>query len=867
MKKIVTGIVAHVDSGKTTLSEGLLYSAGEIRKRGRVDHGDTFLDTDTMERERGITIFAKQAVMKTSGGEITLLDTPGHVDFSAETERTLAVLDYAVLVISGTEGVQSHTETLWYILKNNNIPVFIFVNKMDISSYDSNALLHNLKSKLDDNCIDFGKTLGSESFFESVAMSDEEAMQSFLESGKVEDDEICRLIAERKIFPCFFGSALKQEGVDEFLAMFDKYTLAAKENSQFGAKVYKISEDEQGNRLTYAKICGGSVRMKDLITYTDASGNELSEKINQIRIYSGNRFKTADEAVQGEVCALLGLSGTFAGQGLGTETSAVERALEPVFLYKVQINDKTDATVAMKKLKKLEEEEPQLSVFWNEQLGEIHLRLMGEVQCEILKRIIAERFEMDIDFVQGSILYKETVASPAEGVGHFEPLRHYAEVHVIIEPGEPGSGVVTAHDCSEDELAKNWQRLIMGHLGEKRHVGVLTGSELTDVKITLVSGKAHLKHTEGGDFRQATYRAVRHALMRAENVLLEPWYEFVLELPTSALGRAMTDIEKMGGKISLPESDGENSRITGQAPVSQMREYQKEVTVYTKGLGHLSCRLSGYQPCANSEAVIAETGYDPEADLANTPDSVFCEHGAGFLVKWDEVENYMHLPFRADKKEVELKPMSAPVRRDEKPVSEEELIKIYEHTYGKIETKLPRKMKTVKTPQPEYKPSSKPKHYDKTYLLVDGYNIIFASDELKKAAEENLELARNILISRLCNYKALKKWEVILVFDAYRVPGKHREVEEISGISVVYTKEAETADTYIEKTSHELSKNNRVQVATSDNLEQIIILGVGALRISASQFLADLDASEAALRKEINDINEKNRINTPKLDW
>ena len=866
MKKIVTGILAHVDSGKTTLSEGLLYSAGEIRKRGRVDHGDTFFDTNKIERERGITIFSKQAVLKTADSEITLLDTPGHVDFSAETERTLSVLDYAILVVSGSEGVQSHTETLWYILKNKNIPVFIFVNKMDISSYTRDALLHNLKAKLDDSCVDF-LSFGSESFYESIAMADENAMQSFLENGKIEKADILRLIKKRKIYPCFFGSALKQEGVDEFLNLFDEFTLPAEKDGEFGAKIYKITQDDQGNRLTHMKITGGTLKVRELISGTDKNGNEWKEKINQIRIYSGDKFKTIDAAEQGTVCAVTGLSETFAGQGLGKEESTEEFALEPVFVYKLQINDGTDSVVALSKMKKLQEEEPQLSVLWDEQLAEIHLKLMGEIQCEILKRIIKERFDLDVDFVQGSILYKETVASPVEGVGHFEPLRHYSEVHVIIEPGERGSGVKTCSVCSEDELAKNWQRLILTHLGERKHTGVLTGSELTDVKITLVSGKAHLKHTEGGDFRQATYRAVRHGLMRAENVLLEPWYSFSLELPTTYLGRAMTDIEKMGGKISMPDSDGEVSVVTGRAPVSKMREYQKDVTAYTKGLGHLSCRLCGYEECIDADKVINEIGYAPEADLKNTADSVFCEHGAGFLVKWDEVENYMHLPYQKDKPADEISvPLPAPKPR-EKWVSEEELIKIYEHTYGKIEQKLPRKMKTEKTPATMPKSMPKPKKYDKTYLLVDGYNIIFASDELKKQADESLDLARTTLISKLCGYKAVRDCEIILVFDAYRVSGKHREIEKTGGISIVYTKEAETADAYIEKTSHELSKNNRVQVATSDNLEQIIILAGGALRIPARQFLSDLDEAEKEIVQRMWEINEKNKRNAPKIDW
>ncbi len=856
MKKITTGILAHVDSGKTTLSEGLLYSAGEIRKRGRVDHGDTFLDTDKMEKERGITIFSKQAVLKTEGGEITLLDTPGHVDFSAETERVLSVLDYAILVISGAEGVQSHTETLWYILKNNNIPTFIFINKMDISSYSAETLIKNIQTKLDESAINFCKGID----YESVALCSEEAMEQFLESGTVSDEVILKIIKKRKMFPCFFGSALKQEGVDEFLKMFDKYTCAPESKKEFGAKVYKITEDEQGGRLTHMKICGGELKVKDLITATDKSGQEWSEKVNSIRIYSGNKFKTCDVATEGTVCAVLGLSKTYAGQGIGSEKSVSEFSLEPVFSYKVQINDKTDSAQALAKLKKLEEEEPSLQVYWNEQLSEIHIRIMGEIQCEILKRIILERFQMDIDFTKGSILYKETVREPIEGVGHYEPLRHYSEVHLLIEPAPRGSGVSFDTAASEDELSKNWQRLILTHLAEKNHIGTLTGSLLTDVKITLLSGRAHLKHTEGGDFRQATYRAVRHALMRAEMVLLEPWYSFKIDLPTPHLGRAMTDIENMGGKINMPETDGEISSLTGEAPVFSMRDYHKELTIYTKGQGHMAVKLKGYEECQNSEEIIESTGYDAESDLANSADSVFCAGGAGFLVKWNEVENYMHLPYTygVEKEEEEIKTPTVPKSSGEN-VSEEELIKIYERTYGKIaERRVMHKMKTIKKPEVTYKGTMKPRKYEKNYLLVDGYNIIFASDELKKVAAGNLDLARSMLVSKMCNYKAIRGCEVIVVFDAYKVAGKYREIEKVNDVYVVYTKEAETADAYIEKTTHELSKNNRVEVASSDNLEQIIILGSGALRISADSFLKELVRAEKELDEMMTDFNQKN---------
>lgn len=850
MKKITAGILAHVDSGKTTLSEGLLFSAGEIRKRGRVDHGDTFLDTDKMEKERGITIFSKQAVLKTDGGEITLLDTPGHVDFSAETERVLSVLDYAVLVINGCDGVQSHTETLWYILKNNLIPTFIFINKMDITSYDKDTLIKNLREKLSDSCVSFsGKQ--DENFYENIAVCDEGAMEDFLESGTVNEKTIADMIKARKIFPCFFGSALKQEGVDEFLKLFDRYTLPAEKKDEFAAKVFKITQDEQGNRLTHLKVLGGELRVKDTICGTDKSGVQWSEKINSIRVYSGSKFKVCEAAVQGMVCAVMGLTKTFAGEGLGDEESLQSFSLEPVFSYKVEINDGTDMVQLLSKLKILEEEDPQLQIYYSSQLSEIHLRIMGEIQCEILKRIIFERFNIDVDFTQGSILYKETVLGPVEGVGHYEPLRHYSEVHLVIEPAPRGSGIEIASDCSEDLLSKNWQRLILTHLEEKTHIGVLAGAPLTDVKITLVSGRAHQKHTDGGDFRQATYRALRHGLMRADCALLEPWYDFQIDLPTECLGRAMTDVENMGGEISVPESEGGISRLCGRAPVIKIRDYHKELTIYTKGKGHIFCKMSGYEICADSEEVIESVGYDAEADTENSADSVFCAKGAGFLVKWQDVENYMHLPYVLGEKEEEVSANPAPVRKSGKEVSEEELIAIYERTYGKIaERRINHKMKTEKKPAAPYKGGTKPRKYDKTYLLVDGYNIIFADSELKKVAGENLDSARSILISKMCNYKAVRGCEVIVVFDAYKVSGSHREIEKVNDIHVVYTKEAETADAYIEKTTHELSKNNKVEVASSDNLEQIIILGSGALRISADTFLKELKN----LDREIDDI-------------
>ncbi len=855
MKKIVLGILAHVDSGKTTLSEGLLYSAGEIRKRGRVDHGDTFLDTNHIERERGITIFSKQAILNCEDTVITLLDTPGHVDFSSETERTLAVLDYAIMVISGTDGVQSHTETLWHLLKNHNIPVFVFVNKMDISPYNEDSLLHNLKAKLSENCVSFKEQI-SDSFFESIAMSDDMAMAEFFETGKVSKERIKELILKRKVFPCFFGSALKQEGVDEFLKLFLENITKKEPNDKFGARVFKITEDESNNRLTHIKVTGGVLNVKDLVSYTDKTNTLLEEKVNSIRVYSGNKFNSVNKAEEGTVCALLGLSRTYPGQGLGFEETKDETLLEPVFSYKVQINDGTDTLVLLSRLRKLEEEEPSLNVFYNEQLKEIHLRLMGEVQCEVLKRVILERFKTDIDFACGGIVYKETVFEPAYGVGHFEPLRHYAEVHLVISPGERGSGIVFSTDVSEDFLSKNWQRLIMTHLEEKKHLGVLTGSELTDVKITLVSGKAHIKHTEGGDFRQATYRAVRQGLMNAKSVLLEPWYSFCLYVPQENTGRAMTDIEKMGGTLSLPDTEGEFSVLKGEAPVVSISEYPKEVIAYTKGRGHITLKLAGYREAKNAEEIIKSIGYDPEADLLNTPDSVFCTHGAGFLVKWNEVYDFMHLPMKTDEKEDEEELKTAFRPKERIHATDEELIKIFENTYGKITARPTYEVKTHKE-TPSAKPKTKIKKYDKTYLLVDGYNVIFSSDELKEYAKESLDMARSSLISKLSDYQSVRESEVIVVFDAYKVKGKHREVEKIDNISVVYTKEAETADAYIEKATHTLSKNNRVYVATSDGLEQIIILGGGALRISARSLLEDIKKAKEEIQKLIEDFNKK----------
>lgn len=851
VKRIVTGILAHVDSGKTTLSEGMLYLSGAIRNLGRVDHGNTFLDTHSIEKDRGITIFSKQAIFSYKDTEFTLLDTPGHVDFSAETERTLSVLDYAVLVISASDGVQSHTETLWKLLRTYNVPTFLFINKMDIAEKNKNEILGEIEKRLDHRCVNF--SVGeSEDFFESIAMCDETLMESYLKSGDICDDEIREAIAKRRVFPCFFGAALKTSGVEEFLSGFAKYTQSKKYPDKFGARVFKIAEDDKGNRLTYAKITGGSIRVKSLLTKENSDGEEWSEKINQIRIYSGQKYECIDEATAGMVCAFTGLSKTFPGEGFGFEADTDKAILEPVLTYSVILPRNTDVNTALAKLHQLEQEDPQLHVVWNEHLQEISVQLMGEIQLEVIKRIAHDRFGMDIEFGHGGIVYKETILDMVEGVGHYEPLRHYAEVHLILEKAERGSGIQLATNCSEDELDRNWQRLIMTHLMEKEHVGVLTGSPITDVKITLVAGRAHNKHTEGGDFRQATYRAVRHGLKMAKSVLLEPWYEFSLEIPTDNVGRAMTDIQQMGGNFESPETHGDMSIICGSAPVSEMRDYHKEVIGYTHGLGRLMCTVKGYFPCHNCEEIIEKIGYDSEGDVENTADSVFCSHGAGFVVKWDKVHEYMHIESclkkenTSDNDRVTTQQVTEYIDR---VAEDKELIKIFERTYGPIQRRAPEALYTKKTPSAVKMPKPKPFKKGDEYLLVDGYNIIFAWENLREIAKENLDLAREQLTNILCNYGGFKQCKIILVFDAYKVKGNHREIEEIDNISVVYTKEAETADTYIERVTHELSKNNNVRVATSDGLEQLIILGNGAYRISAEAFFKEVRAVEDAIRE------------------
>ncbi len=855
-KRICIGILAHVDAGKTTLAESILYQCKAIRKQGRVDHGNAYLDTHELERARGITIFSSQAQFTLGDLEITLLDTPGHVDFSAEMERTLQVLDYAVLVISGADGVQGHVRTLWRLLARYGIPVFLFVNKMDQQGTDRKRLMQELKETLDEGCVDFGAAWGSESLWEELALCGEELLESYTREGTLTETQIGDEIAARHVFPCYFGSALRAEGIKEFLEGIARYVKAAAYPEAFGARVYKISRDEQGTRLTYMKITGGTLRVKMPLS-GQADGEQWEEKADQIRIYSGSGFQTVAEAPVGTVCAVTGLTRTRAGDGLGRERRAEAPVLSPVLTYRIFLPEGCDAHEMLRKLRTLEEELPELQIVWKEQLGEIHTQVMGEVQLEILKNVIQERFGVSVDFGAGSIVYKETIGKMTEGVGHFEPLRHYAEVHLLLEPGEPGSGVVLASRCSEDLLDRNWQRLILTHLGERKHPGVLTGSELTDVKITLVSGKAHVKHTEGGDFRQAAYRAVRQGLKTAESLLLEPFYEFRLKIPTDRLGRAMADIQKMSGSFSDPESQGEMSVLTGTAPVSSMREYQSEVHAYTRGLGRLSCSLKGYGPCHNADEVIAAIGYDSERDTDNPTGSVFCAHGAGFLVSWDQVPSYMHLESvlkSREKKaeEISRRDMASGQGASGSRVDEKELEEIFVRTYGPIRRDRQGVGRTERSfyreqPAERIRPY-KPRNGEKEYLLVDGYNIIFAWEDLKELAGTNLEAARGKLMDILCNLQGYRKCTLILVFDAYRVEGNRGEILKYHNIHVVYTKEAETADQYIEKAAHELGRKHRVTVATSDALEQVIILGQGARRMSAQELLEEVKAVNAEIR-------------------
>ncbi len=870
MRKLVIGITAHVDAGKTTLSEGMLYTSGAIRKIGRVDNQDAFLDTDALEKARGITIFSKQAVFSYADMDVTLLDTPGHVDFSAEMERTLQVLDYAILVISGADGVQGHTQTLWRLLKRYQVPVFLFVNKMDQPGTDKEALLAELKEKLSDGCISFsdGET---ESFYEEIAMEEEAAMEEFLETGSLPYEKIKTLIAERKVFPCFFGSALKLEGVEEFLQGLAFYTLEKNYPGDFGAKVFKIARDEQGSRLTYMKITGGSLKVKALLTNKreeDTTGEIWEEKVNQIRVYSGSKFEAVSEAKAGSICAVTGLEHTFAGMGLGCEEASMLPLLEPVLMYRILLPEGCEPAQMLPKLRQLEEEEPELHIVWNEKLQELQAQIMGEVQTEVLQSMIKERFDIDISFGEGNIVYKETIANTVEGVGHFEPLRHYAEVHLLLEPAERGSGMQFATNCSEDLLSKNWQRLIYTHLEEKEHIGVLTGSVITDMKITLIAGRAHQKHTEGGDFRQATYRAIRQGLMEAESVLLEPYYEFRLEVPQNMVGRAMTELDQMHGSFEGPFTEGDMAVLTGSAPAACMRNYQKEVTAYTKGCGRLSLSLKGYDVCHNAEEVIAKIAYDPERDLSNPTGSVFCAHGAGFVVNWDEVKNYMHLEgigAKTSEEKLEDSAAKAVYQSSYEPeewIDAEEVDAIINRTYhaNTHEKSAVKKWKNnkrvIQAAESVYTPIRKTTPKEK-YLLVDGYNIIFAWEELHALAETNIDGARGKLLDILSNYQGIRKCNLIVVFDAYRVAGHQTEIFDYHNIHVVYTKEAETADAYIEKFAHENGRKYDVTVATSDGLEQIIIRGQGCRLFSAREFAEEIKNANASIQEKMQEVSEQ----------
>ena len=840
MKRLTIGILAHVDSGKTTLSEGLLYCAGMLRKLGRVDHGDAFLDTHALEKSRGITIFSKQARLLYGDCEFTLLDTPGHVDFSTEAERTLSVLDYALLVVSGSEGIQPHTETLFKLLCRYGVPTFVFINKMDISHLSRQELMGGLK-RLGDGFIDFSDDVPKDEFYDGLAMCSEDMMEQYLDTGTVPADTIRQSIRQRQVFPCFFGSALKLEGIKELLAGLEEYTTEPPRGDEFGARIFKISDDPQGARLTHMKITSGCLKVKDVL-----HGSGWAEKADQIRIYSGAKYQTVDQAPAGMVCAVTGLTAAHPGDGLGAEAGAPSPVLEPVLAYRAVLPEGVDAHKALSALRKLEDADPALHVAWNEGLQEIRVQLMGEVQLEIVQSLLKERFGLDIGFDQGGILYKETITSTVEGVGHYEPLRHYAEVHLLLQPLEAGGGLVFSTGCKEDELDKNWQRLILTHLKEKTHLGVLTGSPITDMSITLVAGKAHLKHTEGGDFRQATYRALRQGLMQAESRLLEPWYSFSLQVPQECVGRAMNDLQAMGASFDPPEQRQEDAVISGTAPVIKLQGYPSVLTGYTKGRGRLSCEGARYLPCHNSDEVIAAIGYDPESDTDNPADSVFCSHGAGHTVKWNAVFDNMHIP-------AVLRPKSEPEHEHAAPIlsksDEEELIRIYERTYGPIRSNPIAAFRPSVSVQSQGFRLPEAAETGPEYLLVDGYNIIFAWDDLAAIAKEDMDLARSRLVNLMCNYRGLHRCEVILVFDAYRIKGNTGSVETVNNISVVYTKEAETADSYIERTTHELSKNYRVQVATSDRMEQLIIIGNGAMRISADAFRKEVDRTEAVMRE------------------
>ena len=853
MKQIVVGILAHVDSGKTTLTEAMLYRSGDIRKRGRVDHKDSFLDTYSLERDRGITIFSKQALMHIGDGCYTLLDTPGHADFSAETERTLSVLDYAILVISGTDGVQSHTRTLWQLLKKYRIPCFVFVNKMDLEGAHRLTVMASLSGMLGDGFVDFSAP--ADEINENAAVCSDELFSEYSEYETIRRESLVRAVSRRELFPVLFGSALKLDGVDELLKLLDEFTVMKDYPEEFSARVFKIAEDKQKNRLTFMKITGGMLHVRDVL---ESDKNKSQEKAASIRLYSGEKFVTVDSAAAGQVCAVTGISFAGPGDGIGCEKNKTAALLQPVLRYSVILPPDINVHTAFEKLKKLESEDPQLSLEYNEKTASVGIRIMGEIQLEILKSVINDRFGFDVDFDSGSIIYKETITKTVEGIGHFEPLRHYAEVHVILKPGKPGSGIVFGTNCREELLDRTRQHQIMSALQSKTHVGVLTGSAITDMEIILVSGKDHPKHTEGGDLRQAALRAVRQGLRNAGSVLLEPYYEFTLSVPSESTGRSIADIQHMSGSFSAPETQGDMTVIRGIAPASEISTYSSELIRYTSGRGSLSMSFSGYKPCHNAEEIIEKTAYDPDRDTENPCDSVFCSHGAGYIVKWDDVKSHMHLSaFLEEKEETKSRPVQK--NRGSVLAADRELQEIFENTYGPIKQRSAPQKKEISFEPPAAKPAkaAQKRYNGKEYVLVDGYNVIFAWDELRSIAKDSIDLARSRLINILCNYRGYRKCELILVFDAYRVKGSDREVEKTGGISIIYTKEAETADMYIEKITHELARDNRVRVVTSDGTEQIIILGGGALRVSSAAFRQEVEAAQREIRELAGINNDK----------
>lgn len=851
---IVLGILAHVDAGKTTLSEAMLYLSGKLKKLGRVDHRDSFLDNNSLERARGITIFSKQAVMPLGEMTVTLLDTPGHVDFSAEAERSLQVLDYAVLVISGTDGVQAHTETLWKLLERYNVPVLIFVTKMDLPGCDRQEIMDGLRTRLSERCVDFSAE--GEALFESAAMCSEEAMDEYIETGSIGTKRMRDMLRRREIFPCCFGSGLRTEGVAEFLNTLELYARPGDYSEDFSARVYKIARDAQGNRMTFMKVTGGALRVRSLMKYADRDGNAFEEKISQLRIYSGAKYDTAETVLPGQICAALGLTGTYPGQGLGAAGDFAEPLLEPVMSYRVILPPQSDPAVLLPKLMQLDQEDPQLHIVWNERTREISVQLMGRVQAEIFRSLVKERFDTDITLDTGRIMYRETIKDTVEGVGHFEPLRHYAEVHLLLEPLPRGSGIELSSSCPEDELDRSWQRLILTHLAEKQHIGVLTGSPVTDIRFTLAAGRAHIKHTEGGDFRQATYRAVRQGLMQAESVLLEPWYSFVLEVPAEQIGRAISDVRAMNGEIDSPEDAGGMMRLEGAAPVAGMNEYMQELLAYTHGRGRLSLTPGGYRPCREQQKIVDAIGYEAERDTDNPADSVFCSHGAGVNIPWDQVKDYMHLESCLKPPVEETAPAAAPRYRS-LSIDDRELEAIMEREFGKI--KRPQySARQVNAAASEPVFEKKPE-----FIIVDGYNLIFAWDELKKLAADRLDLARGRLMDMLSNYCGFTKAKLVLVFDGFRTPGNPGSREDYHNINVAFTKDGETGDAYIERLADEIGKNYSVRVVTSDNLIRLSALRSGVLRCSSGEFKNEVEwvlGQIDAVLKKSNESAHKTRI-------